>query len=246
MLKSSLLLALAPTALLVACSTTPTTDQPFSYTLTVAVPPVYSGGTVVQDPPPGPGGKYLSGTIVHLKASPLGREECSPQPYWSFTGWSGDVQGSTATAEITMDSDKSVTAEFREFFPQQCPPLCEEPTQEISVNDDLLHFDKNEIQEAAGTEVVLCFNNGSRVNQHNWVIVQAETKDDVARRGLEAGPDNEYVQPEDPDVIAHTKLVDPGGKGVVRFTAPEPGSYQFVCTLPGHNFAMFGEFVVTP
>jgi len=32
----------------------------------------------------------------------------------------------------------------------------------------------------------------------------------------------------------------------VRFTAPEPGSYQFICTVPGHTAVMFGDFVVTP
>lgn len=31
----------------------------------------------------------------------------------------------------------------------------------------------------------------------------------------------------------------------VRFTAPPPGNYQFVCTFPGHNFTMFGVFEVT-
>ena len=28
------------------------------------------------------------------------------------------------------------------------------------------------------------------------------------------------------------------------FSAPPPGTYQFVCTFPGHSFTMFGEFVV--
>ena len=55
-----------------------------------------------------------------------------------------------------------------------------------------------------------------------------------------------WVQPADPDVVAHTALVKPGEEGEVRFTAPPSGTYQFVCTFPGHNFAMFGDFVVTP
>ena len=248
MLKSPFLKALAVSAVLVACSATPTTDPPFSYTLTVAVPPVYSGGTVVQDPLPGPDGKYLSGTIVQLKASPSGREECSPQPYLSFAGWSGDIQGSTPATEITMDSDKSVTAGFKEFFPPPCPPTptCKDPTLEISLKGETLQFDQDRLQVAAGTEVVLCFSNVSNFGQHNWVLVQDGTKNDVAWRGMAAGPDNDWVQPGDADVAAHTKLVDPGVSGEARFTAPSSGTYQFVCTVPGHNFTMFGDFIVTP
>lgn len=185
---------------------------------------------------------------MKLTVSPAVHHECKDTPYWTFSGWSGEVQGSAATVEITMDSDKSVTAGFKEFFPPACPrpPTCENPTLEVSTKGDALQFDQDRLQVAPGTEVVLCFSNASRLSQHNWVLVKAGTKDDVARRGLEAGPDNDWVQPGDPDVIAHTRLVNPGETGEVRFTAPPAGTYQFVCTFPGHNFTMFGDFVVTP
>ena len=111
---------------------------------------------------------------------------------------------------------------------------------------DTLQFDQNKIKVAAGAEVVLCFSNESSLSQHNWVLVPDGTKDDVAQRGMAAGPDNDWVQPGDPHVIAHTTLVGPGGTGEARFTAPSSGTYQFVCTFPGHNFTMFGEFIVTP
>lgn len=126
------------------------------------------------------------------------------------------------------------------------PPPCEEPTLEISTNGDALAFDKDKCVAAAESEVVLVFDNVSSFSQHNWVLVKPGTKDDVAKRGSEAGPDNGYVQPDDPDVIAHTKLADPGEAVEVRFAAPPADTYQFVCTFPGHNLIMFGDFVVTP
>ena len=52
-------------------------------------------------------------------------------------------------------------------------------------------------------------------------------------------PDNDWVQPGDLDVIAVVKLLGPGQRGEVRFTSPPAGTYQFVCTLPGHNLTMF-------
>ena len=117
---------------------------------------------------------------------------------------------------------------------------------EISVNGNELKFDKDELGVAAGGDAELVFHNASSINQHNWVLVKAGTKDEVAQRGLEGGAETDFVKPEDPDVIARTKLVGPGERGEVCFTVPPAGAYQFVCTFPGHNFTMFGDFVVTP
>ena len=36
---------------------------------------------------------------------------------------------------------------------------CQSPTLEISVNGAALEFDEDRLEKAAGTEVVLCFNN---------------------------------------------------------------------------------------
>ena len=118
---------------------------------------------------------------------------------------------------------------------------------QIGVNGDALQFDESEIaQIVAGQEIVLTFSNSSSINQHNWVLVSAGTKDTVALRGTAAGPGQDWLQPDDPDAIAHTKLLDPGETGEVRFAAPPAGTYQFVCTFPGHSVSMFGDFVVVP
>ena len=116
---------------------------------------------------------------------------------------------------------------------------------EISVSGDTLQFDKERFEVAAVTEVAVTFNNASTAFQHNWVLVKAGTKNDVAKRGSKCR-DNGWVQPGDPDVIARTMLLDSGETGEVRFTAPSAGTYQFVCTFPGHSFTMFGDFVVSP
>ncbi|MBC7250951.1 MAG: hypothetical protein H5T62_11770, partial [Anaerolineae bacterium] len=68
------------------------------YTLTVNV---VGSGSVTLDPP---GGTYVEGTEVTLKAKPASG--------WEFSGWSGDLSGDANPASITMDSDKTVTATF--------------------------------------------------------------------------------------------------------------------------------------
>ena len=116
---------------------------------------------------------------------------------------------------------------------------------QIGVNGEALEFDTGGLSVAAGSNVVVTFTNTSVVNQHNWVLVPAGTKDDVAAAGTAAGPDNDWIPVGDDRVLASTKLLDPGATGDVEFTAPPAGTYQFVCTFPGHNFTMFGDFEVT-
>ena len=116
----------------------------------------------------------------------------------------------------------------------------------IAAGGEALIFSTLTLTAQAGTEVVLTFNNVSTINQHNWVLVNAGDKDAVAVDGTSAGPANDWIKPDDPRVIAYTALLDPGTTGEVRFTAPAAGTYQFVCTFPGHNATMFGEFQVSP
>ncbi len=114
----------------------------------------------------------------------------------------------------------------------------------IGVDGESLKFDTFSYTVASGEEISLTLNNTSTINQHNWVLVEPGTKDDVASAGTTAGPANNWVEPGDPRVIANTDILGPETSGAVTFTAPAPGAYQFVCTFPGHNFTMFGELIV--
>ena len=243
-----LIVLLGSSVVFAACGTSASTPAA-RYTLETDVGPRNSPGTITLDPAPDSDGTYTSGTVVKLTASPSGLRNCHPTSYWTFVVWGGDAQGSNPTVNITMDRDKIVAAAFEEIFPPGCPSTCKEPTLEISVDGDALRFDKDRLEVAEGTEVALCFTNDSSVsngNQHNWILVQAGKKDDVVQRGSQH-PENGWVQPEDPDVIARTKLLFPEEKDQARFTAPQPGTYQFVCTFPGHNASgMSGVFVITP
>ena len=70
------------------------------YTLTVNT---VGQGSVTLDPP---GGTYNEGTVVTLTAV--------ADSGWQFDNWSGDLSGSTNPTTITMDANKTVTANFSE------------------------------------------------------------------------------------------------------------------------------------
>jgi uncharacterized cupredoxin-like copper-binding protein len=45
--------------------------------------------------------------------------------------------------------------------------------------------------------------------------------------------------------VAHTALLAPGASETLSFTAPEAGTYTFICTYPGHYAGgMQGTFTV--
>jgi len=54
---------------------------------------------------PGFANYYTADTVLELTAS--------PDPNWAFSGWSGDLGGSTNPETITMNADKNVTATFQ-------------------------------------------------------------------------------------------------------------------------------------
>lgn len=70
---------------------------PVTYTLSTTASPA-AGGTVSG------AGTYNTGTVVTLTATPAAG--------YTFTGWSGDASGTGATTTVTMNSNKSVTANF--------------------------------------------------------------------------------------------------------------------------------------
>ncbi len=114
---------------------------------------------------------------------------------------------------------------------------------DISVEGDALEFNRGIINIRGGSPVTLTFANVSTTFSHIWVLVKDGTGEAVAERGA-SHPTTDWLEPDDPDVIANTKLLNPGETGSVQFPAPLQGRYQFLCTFPGHSITMTGTFRV--
>jgi uncharacterized repeat protein (TIGR02543 family) len=80
-----------------------TTTDTAQFSLTVST---VGSGSVALDPP---GGIYNSGTVVTMTAT--------PGAGYLFSGWDGDVTGTTNPETVTMTSNKSVTATFTASSP---------------------------------------------------------------------------------------------------------------------------------
>jgi azurin len=122
---------------------------------------------------------------------------------------------------------------------------------EITGND-LMQFDKKELKVAkdCGSIEVTLKHIGklpAASMGHNWTLTKAADAAAVANDGLSAGLEANYIKPNDPRVIAHTKVV--GGGQSTSVTIPmsklKAGEqYSYICTFPGHAALMKGTLTI--
>lgn len=111
-------------------------------------------------------------------------------------------------------------------------------------------FVQTELTAPAGSTISLTLNNltdaGDEIG-HNWVLVQPGQEESVLANGITAGDDKDWLDVDDPGIIAHTALIEGEDSDTVTFAAPAPGTYTFLCTFPEHHGGgMRGTLTITP
>jgi azurin len=106
-------------------------------------------------------------------------------------------------------------------------------------------FDVRELRINAGKTITInLINEGENEAMiHNFVVVYAGYAEQVAGRGI-PHKDNSYVEPGDQAVLVASPLVQPLESIQFTFTMEEKGTYQFICTYPGHYSRMMGNLIV--
>ncbi|MBO9311910.1 MAG: auracyanin [Chloroflexus sp.] len=117
---------------------------------------------------------------------------------------------------------------------------------EIASKGEELVFDKTELRVSAGQVVTIRFKNTSAVQQHNWILIKGGDAEAaaIANAGLTAGPAANYLPADKSNIIAESPLANGNETVEVTFTAPAPGTYLYICTVPGHYPLMQGKLVV--
>ncbi|MCO5229536.1 MAG: azurin [Chitinophagales bacterium] len=138
-------------------------------------------------------------------------------------------------------------------------PVAEEPAAteavaleplEVTINaGDDMKYDVSEITAKEGQQVKLTLHHTGKLPiasmGHNFVLLKEGS--DLAAFAIEAinAKDNDYIPASLADeVIAHTKTIGGGETAEVEFTAPAKGTYEFLCSFPGHSAMMKGTFIV--
>ena len=121
------------------------------------------------------------------------------------------------------------------------------PAKTIVINsNDQMRFDKSEIRVKAGEKIKLTLNHTGKLPKnamgHNFVLLEKGVDmADFAMKAMNA-KENQYIPAK--GVIAHTKLIGGGESTTIEFTAPAKGTYEFLCSFPGHYAMMKGKFIV--
>ena len=126
-------------------------------------------------------------------------------------------------------------------------------TATIRTKPAQMKYDLERINATPGAKVIITLQNDDDL-PHNLVVCKPK-EGGVNDKGLEvamaawnmgeAGIKQDWI-PQNPRIIANTKMVNPHQTGTATFTVPEAlGDYPFVCTFPGHAMMMNGVIHVT-
>jgi azurin len=115
-----------------------------------------------------------------------------------------------------------------------------------------MSYDITLITAKAGQKVKITFQNQSTLAplQHSLLICKPGSRErmfalaDSMMTDMPKWLAKGFI-PETPDVLHHTKLLNPGESETLEFTAgPEKGDYPYLCTFPGHSRIMQGTLKV--
>lgn len=108
-----------------------------------------------------------------------------------------------------------------------------------------MKFDLNKIVINKGKTIQMTLVNegDNTVMTHNFVIVKNGTSEKVAIAGAQ-NKDNGYVAPYDENVVYASPIVEFGQTKTFEFTINQTGTYQFICSYPGHFKMMSGYLIV--
>ena len=112
---------------------------------------------------------------------------------------------------------------------------------------DNMIYDKNKIEVNIGKNIVLTLNHKGKVSKefmgHNFVLLKKGVNVDEDAKKAVLAKSNDYI-PNSDEAIAYTKMLGGGESTTISFLAPEAGTYNYICTFPGHYMMMRGELIV--
>lgn len=153
-----------------------------------------------------------------------------------------------ACSSSTEQKSTEPAAPAETTTPEAAPAPAEPAVVTLNAGDDM-KYDITEIKVKAGQTVKLTLHHTGKLPVsgmgHNFVLLASGVDlAEFAQAALKA-KDSEYIPADlSDDILAHTKLIGGGETTEIEFTAPEKGTYDYLCTFPGHYAMMQGKFIV--
>jgi len=112
---------------------------------------------------------------------------------------------------------------------------------------DNMMYDKKTIVAKYGKNIRLTLNHKGKIGKefmgHNFVLLKKGVNVDEFAKKATLAKSNDYI-PNSDETIAFTKMLGGGESTTISFTAPEAGTYTYICSFPGHYMIMRGELIV--
>jgi azurin len=119
----------------------------------------------------------------------------------------------------------------------------------VVTGDDQMQFNTTELRAEAGKPITLTLKHIGKIPKqamgHNVVILQEGTNEADFAVKAAAAQETDYIPAsEKASIIAHTKLLGGGEQDTIEFTIDKKGTYNFLCSFPGHFAMMKGVLIV--
>lgn len=121
-------------------------------------------------------------------------------------------------------------------------------TLTLEGNDEML-FSKTELRAAVNQPITLTFKHTGKMNKlvmgHDFVLLKKGTDlDAFGKAALYAQAEDYIPKAELKNIIAYTKLLGGGESDTIQFSVSEKGSYDYICSFPGHYTMMKGKLII--
>lgn len=120
-------------------------------------------------------------------------------------------------------------------------------TLEIESTDQM-QYSTNELKAGVGTIKLTLQHTGTMdkaVMGHNLIILKPGTDIAAFTQKAALAKATDYIpESEKGNIIAHTRLLGGGESDTIEFSISEPGTYDFLCSFPGHAALMKGKLFV--
>ena len=153
--------------------------------------------------------------------------------------------------EVTEAAPAAAASAAAPATAEAAAPAADIPVLEVTIKPDNanpLAYDTKSFTAKAGQKVKLTFENNHPTlpQPHNFVLGKLGV-DKGKMLGLAMAAmtlvDKGYI-PESADILANTKLLQPGQTETIEFVLPAAGEYNYICTFPGHGAIMNGTITV--
>lgn len=152
-------------------------------------------------------------------------------------------------AGACKDNTKNTVETTTDQSSPQSEAVVEDTRFSVTIeSNDQMQFNKTELKVPVGEPVVLTLKHVGKMAKnimgHNFVLLdQGVDFQGFAEKAVMA-VDNDYVPADQQNnIITKTKMLGGGESDTIEFTISEAGSYEFLCTFPGHYAIMRGVLI---